>query len=268
MIRLFSVFVLASSVLVSEDRFIHFVNGVPVGEITLQRRGSQYTYVSQHFFRGGKQSIERFAPSASDDPVWASESLLKPHPVGCWEVEDEITRARGAACVVSQSGAIATGTLLGEAFTARYDRGALAELSLGASRFARREGPVVFSDPFAEGLPLTGRGSALAIAPPVKGARRSSPSLSGENEDCLAAATGYAKTHPEYEVVLGLLDDGARGWPHAWVRNRETGEELDPSRPPILEAASLYLALPKDQAARVYLDLWGKRRTLRRVSVP
>jgi hypothetical protein len=259
----FSALLVLAAVLVSEDRFIHFLGGVPVAEITLQRKGGQYTYVSQRFFRGGAGSIERFTPSGSDNPVWASESLLKAHPVGCWAVEDELTRERGEACVNLISGGKVKGTLLGKAFTARYVDGMLQELELGDSRFARREGPVKFSDPFAEGLDLPGQGTALEISPPIKGTRRAAPKPSGENPDCLAAANAWVEANPGYEVVLGLIDDGERGWPHAWVRHRQTGEEVDPSRP---DASALYLALPKDQAGRIYLDLWAKRRTLRRVS--
>ena len=93
------------------------------------------------------------------------------------------------------------------------------------------------------------------------------PKPSGENEDCLAAAHAWVKAHEEFEVVLGLIEDGGRGWPHAWVKHRTSGEELDPSRPQTADASPRYLALPTEQAARVYLDLLGKRRALLRVSV-
>lgn len=251
----------------AEHRFVHFLAGVPVGEIRLLRTGASYTYVSQHFFRRGVSAVERFSPSGSDDPVWASESLLKPHPIGCWAVEDEITRQRGEVCV-TQAGAMTKGTLLGQPFAARYTKGSLQELTVGDSRFTRQEGAVAFADPFAEGLMVVGRGDALALLPPITGARRAMPKRKGENEDCLAAAKAWVKEHRDFEVVLGLVDDGKRGWPHAWVRHRETGEEIDPSRPQIVDVTPRYLALPTDQAAAVYLDLLGKRRTLRRVPAP
>ena len=92
-----------------------------------------------------------------------------------------------------------------------------------------------------------------------------SPKPAGKNEDCLAAANAWVKEHPGFELVLGLIEDEGRGWPHAWVRNLQTQEELDPSRP---EAAARYLALPKKEAPRAYLDLLGKRRTLTRVAGP
>lgn len=265
--RLFVFIVLLGVPAAPEHRFIHFLGGVPVGEIRLKREGAQYTYVSQRFFRGGKSAVERFAPSGSDNPVWASESMLKPRAVGCWAVEDEITRQRGEACVI-KAGSTARGTLLGQPFTARYERGELQELEVGDSRFARPEGAIAFGDPFATGLALDGRGNAFELSPSVKGARRAMPKPSGENEDCLAAAHAFVGAHPDYEVVLGLIDDGARGWPHAWVKHRTNGEELDPSRPQRADASPRYLALPKDQAARVYLDLLAKRRTLRRVAAP
>lgn len=264
---LFALFVLLTAPVATEDRFVHFIGSVPVGEIRMSRKSNQYTYASQHFFRRGDSAIETFSPSGSDNPTWASESLLKPHAIGCWPVEDEISRQRGDACV-TQVGATTKGTLLGQPFTARYDRGALSELELGDSRFARREGEVTFGDPFAEGFPITGSGNALSLSPSIKGARRVTPKPSGENEDCLAAAHAWVKAQPDFEVVLGLLDDGKLGWPHAWVRHRTTAEELDPSRPQSADSAPRYLALPPDKAARVYLDLLAKRRTLKRVVAP
>jgi hypothetical protein len=252
-----------------DHRFVHFLAGVPIGEIRLTRKDGQYTYASQHFFRGGAHATERFSPSGSDHPLWASEALLAPLAFGCRDVEDEVTRKRGPLCVM-KSGATTKGTLFDQPFTARYQAGVLHELELGDSRFSRRaaEEGVRFADPFADGLPLTGKGNALALSPPLRGTRRATPVPSGENEDCLAAANAWVKAHPDYEVVLGLLDDGQRGWPHAWVKHRTRDEELDPSRPQTADAPPRYLALPREEAARVYLDLLGKRRTLRRVSAP
>ena len=267
MLPLVTFFLLFAAPTASDDRFVHFLGGVPVGEIRLIRTGPSYTYLSQHFFRGGQSATKRFSPPGEDPTVWASESLLAPHPVGCWPVEDELTRQRGEVCV-TQAGAITQGTLLGKPFTARYQGKALTELTVGESRFVRREGAVAYGDPFGEGLLLTGNGPALALTPAIKGARPARPKPSGENQDCLAAANGFVTEHPEYEVVLGVIDDGTRGWPHAWVIHRKTGQELDPSRPPRAGQPPRYLALPKDEAAGVYLDLLAKRRTLTRVGAP
>ncbi len=191
----------------SDDRFIHFLAGVPVGEIQLIREGNQYTYVSRHFFRAGAKAVERFSPSGRDNPVWASESLLKVSAEGCWNAQDELTLHRGQVCV-TQAGPTAKGTLLGQPFTARYHRGALQELEVGDSRFSRNAAPVAFADPFGEGVAVMGSGDALALNPPLKGARRARPTPTGGSEDCLGAANAYLKEHPEFELVLGLLDDG------------------------------------------------------------
>ena len=80
------------------------------------------------------------------------------------------------------------------------------------------------------------------------------------------AAHAWIAVHGRpWELVLGLIEDDGRGWPHAWVLNRATGEELDPSRPKSATGKPRYLALPADRAADVYLELLGKRRALMRV---
>lgn len=245
-------------------RFIHSLHGAPVAEIELRRTGQHYEYVSRHFFRRGATSVERLVPSSSDNPTWASEALTKPRKaLGCSPVEDERTRAKGELCL-TQAGEQAAGTLLGQPFLAWYEKNLLQRLELGDSTFVRSDQPVQFKDPFGSGFALTGQGAALALSPAVKGARQARPTPAGKNEDCAAAAHAYVTAHPDFEVVLGLVEDGGRGWPHAWVKHRSTAEELDPSRP----EASAYLALPKAQAARIYLDLLGKRRSLLRVVGP
>ncbi len=263
---LFAWVLLLAAPIQAEDRFVHFLGGVPVGEIRLIQNGAQYTYLSQHFFRSGLGAVERFVAPKSDT-LWASQSLLQARPAGCWAVEDEVTRQKGEACI-TQAGETAKGTLLGQPFIAHYQGGALQQLELGDSRFSRRVGPVVFADPFAEGLAITGNGNALDLVPSLEGARRATPTPGGENPDCLAAAHAWVKEHSGYEVVLGLIDDGRLGWPHAWVIDRARRDERDPSYPPHASPTTRYLALPKEQAAGIYLDLRAHRRTLRRVPAP
>lgn len=261
---LIALLLLAAAPSTSVHRFVHLLSGAPVGEVELRRTGDRYEYVTRRFFRRGGASEERFVPA--DAATWASESLIRPRPVGCWAVEDEITRQRGQACVVAVAGGRATGTLFGQPFTARYEKNTLQSLELGDSQFVHSDGYVPeYKDPFGEGFALTGSGEELALAPPIEGARRARPTPKGESEDCLAAANAWVKEHPGFELVLGLIEDEGRGWPHAWVRHRDTHEELDPSRP---RAAVRYLALPRSQAPRAYLDLLGKRRTLLRVAAP
>jgi hypothetical protein len=81
---------------------------------------------------------------------------------------------------------------------------------------------------------------------------------------CLAHARRFvaqakAAGH-DAELVLGLVVDGGRAYPHAWVR--AGGTELDPTlmRP---VTAGEYLAL--DDAGQRYLELLeGTRRVVRR----
>ena len=250
------------------SRFIHLIAGAPVGEVELQREGPRYTYLSRHFFRRGKTSQERFepAPAKGEAQVWASESLLTFHQPGCWQVEDEQTLEHGENCVDKPRKAstpVTSGTTMGRRFTARYASGRLQELVVGDSRFVRSDEAVEFSDPFGEGFAIEGDGPALGLRPPMRGTRMSAPVGVGSEEDCLVAARAYAKSNgAQWEVVLGLVEADGRGWPHAWVRHRSSGEERDPSR----QTGGAYLALPAERVASVYLELLGKRRALVRVA--
>ena len=245
-------------------RFVHRLAGAPVGEVELRLTGPRYVYLSRHFFRRGKSSEERFEPESSPGaPEWASLSLLTPRAAGCWPVVAELTLEHGEVCV-AQTGPKATGTLLGQPFTARYAHGALQQLTLGDSDFLRSDQPVEFKDPFSEGFEISSEGAVLALTPPLKGMRSATVTGAGREEDCFTAAKAWvAARGPRWELVLGLVEDEGRGWPHAWVKDSGTGEEVDPSRP---QRPSRYLALPSDRAAEVYLELLGKRRTLVRVA--
>ncbi len=256
-------FLLAAAPAPTVYRFVHFLDGSPVGQIELRRSGEKYEYISRRFFRRGKASEERFAPP--DQTTWASESLMKARPVGCYPVLDEITRKSGEVCVKEAKGkSMTTGTVLGATFTARYEKDLLQTLEVGDSTFVRSDAPVDFRDPFGDGFPIAGNAGDWTVTPPVEGARPASPTPDGEDIDCLGAAHAFVAKHPEWDVVLGLVEDGGRGWPHAWVQHRVTKEERDPSR----GLTARYLALPRAAAPRIYLDLLGKRRTLARVRGP
>ena len=180
-------------------RFIHRLAGAPGGEIELRWTGNRYTYLSRHYFRRGKSSEESFEAGRSDEPAWASLSLLAPHLAGCWPVAAEVTRERGEACV-TQAGAKVTGTLLRQPFTARYTRGQLEQLTFGNSDFARSDQPVEFSDPFGAGFELTSEGTTLGLAPPLKGTRPAAPEGAGTDADCVGAARAWISAHgPRWE---------------------------------------------------------------------
>lgn len=257
-------FLLAAAPAPTVYRFVHFLNGAPVGQVELRRDHGRYEYVSRRFFRRGAASEQRFAPT--DTPTWASESLLQARPVGCYPVVDELTRKEGEVCVTEARGREQTkGTVLGVPFTARYEKSLLQTLDVGDSRFVRSDAPVEFKDPFGDGFALPPGDGPWTVSPPVDGVRPAQPLPSGASDDCLAAARAFVAKNPDWDVVLGLVEDGGRGWPHAWVQHRGTGEERDPSRP---KGDTRYVALPQATAPRIYLDLLGKRRTLRRVAGP
>ena len=158
---------------------------------------------------------------------------------------------------------------LGKKFTARYRNGRLDRLEFAQSQFVRSDQPIDFKDPFGEGFPILGKGSALGLSPPLEGTHLSHPTaLQTPQEDCLRAAREFLADHGlNWELVLGLIEDDGRGWPHAWVRHRTTRQELDPSRSASAGEPPRYLALPADRAAQVYLELLGKQRALVRVAM-
>jgi hypothetical protein len=146
-----------------------------------------------------------------------------------------------------------------------------AELGIARfTRIDGRSLPVLGGDPFAEGFPIEGPGegalrlSGAGIRVFSDGSLRSSafsaaevraisrqvhhsfkerrPSPADLDPKALAEATAGScvaharrfveKTGGQSEVVLGLLADGGRAWPHAWVRIRvrDGGAlELDPT---------------------------------------
>jgi hypothetical protein len=78
---------------------------------------------------------------------------------------------------------------------------------------------------------------------------------------CLEAARALASRLPGAVVQLGVLIEGARAWPHAWVRRRD-GLHVDPTRPSDEAHAGVYVAFPDAAAGRWYLELASGARRL------
>jgi hypothetical protein len=97
----------------------------------------------------------------------------------------------------------------------------------------------------------------LALSPALAGARVVEVVPSGQPGEvgrarCLVLAREAAGRGPGRAVVLGLVIEGDRAFPHAWVRSG--GADEDPSRLPG-DRPGRYLELPPGSAGRVYLEL-------------
>ena len=287
-----------------QSRFWTSLDGVPIGTVGLSEErgaaGVRYRYESVHLFgRGAPVEARRRtfeATLAPDGGVHGRQPVSRwlwhrPAGIGCVEAFDELGGTAGVACAEELDGEVVRGTALGERYLARYDGEGLVSLELGRTRFTRAEGqprsPGI--QLLLDGVEVSGRAGALAWSPALGPARpelsRSKLTLAelrelarrigeGPRADwCLGAATAFVEEAGQGSaaVVYGVVADGGRAYPHAWVRvlPRE-GEalELDPAlgRP---VSPDTHLAIsagaPPGAAGAVYLELSsGRRRVIRR----
>ncbi len=257
-----------SAVLVA--RFIFELSGAPVGVVELHLDADTYSYRSTLAYRHREATREdRFSPAATPVPegLW----FLKRPALGCVDGVAEISHRKGTLCADSVDPREVKGTTFGNAFVARYDdAGSLIELTEGPSHFVRTSSPLHPGQPYASGFPITGKGAQLTLDPPLEGTRWPAQEPKGtrqtpaEDGTCLEAAQAFIdEAHADYRVVLGLVVDGGRAYPHAWARGKT--HEVDPSaaaqEAPRVNHA--YLELPKGQAGAVYVELLEGRRTLK-----
>ncbi|MFZ5471828.1 MAG: transglutaminase domain-containing protein [Myxococcota bacterium] len=226
--------------------------------------------------------------------------LWRRRPIGCSRVREELTRMEKEACVERSQGRASWGILGAQPFEARYDlQGLLERLVLGDAVFTRVAAPPGLSPPelFGKGFPVEGRGGRLALYPrvelspraplkpfPVEEARALAQQVRASFEvqapsyadfgsekgalvgSCLAHARRFVRLAKERgqeaEVLLGLVVDGGRAYPHAWVRlTDEAGRalELDPTWLEHVTPAT-HLALgPEGEAGTLFLELLAGR---------
>ena len=287
--------------------YLFTLEGLPAGQVTLERSadGKSFTYRSEHVFGRGPllRSVESHTllldetgrvagTTATPVSLW----LWTQREPSCLEVVDERTGRTGQACSNAVSREEQEGIALDESFHAVYRDGVLESLDLGPARFTRlSEAPQLdgAAGLWARGIPLPGGRGPLAFDPGLSLPKQpSAPSsrargwgvkllkdfgAAGKEELCLEASQRLLAWMEERGVrgvlVLGLLLDGGRAWPHAWVRADGPYEE-----PVDLDAAWGRLAEPPGyialqmvapgahglEAGQVYLDLVsGKRRLVR-----
>ncbi len=224
----------------------------------------------------------------------ASLWLWKGPSEGCVPGQDELGGKRGPLCAGARQGERQAGTVFGEAFEARFGAGGrLESLRLGDSAFTRvkEQDPVpLAADPFSAGFAVEGgpRG-ALTTSPPQRPskegwrtldpvwspdealalAQRAHQSLEGkEGVNCVdyarrLLALAEARPHSA-RWVRGVVVEGGRAYPHAWVEVglRPRGvQALDPtSLAPVTAQTHLELLDP----AHGYLELLAGRAMLSR----
>lgn len=278
-----------------------------VGRITLSLTpdDQRFTYVSEHVFApSAAKATRRFEfteqlglPTAAiPEALW----LWKAPALGCVLGMDERTKARGELCAERWTGHDLTGRLFRQRFTAHYEQGELASLVLPSGRFVRTrtrtpvEPPV---DPFASGLPVKGAVGRLALSPPwappesplpllvweLPAARLLAMQLRAEPQEgaeatCVTRAKRFVqRAHAaghDAVLVVGLVVDAGRAYPHAWVRVRDKEgslRDLEATLPgEVTPESHLVLAVSPDtesplKAGELYVSLYsGKQRVIRR----
>lgn len=267
------------------------LDDVPVGTVALKLEGAAYTYASTHFFgdsprapaqgsyRGaldGRRSVEGRVPVSLF--LWLRSSEQR-----CEDVFDEVTGKTGTACINDRLGDVDLGNALGNRYRATYREGVLWELELGEAKFVRGEGPPPPPpDVFALGIPVKGVEGKLAFTEELGPRRDYRPlrsTLWSRDRVEEAIAQARARLSPSDtaacvrlaeevlhrvgsgsgQIVYGVVLDGARVYPHAWLRIRGSDDRdwlFDPGLDVEVKPTT-HLELPTDEPGELYLRLWA-----------
>ena len=256
-------------------RLVQSVAGVPVGVVEVQVTRGRLVYRARHVFRDESRRFETsWAVDAqgrdADGLLSEVVALSARADAGCRDVREERTGKRERLCL----GADGEGTLDEVKLRAAWDaKGRLRAVDVldpaGAvvSRFEQSElEPVAGRDPFADGFPVTGAGPRVTIEPDAKARVVEVEGVTTRaTGSCLSAARAWVQAHAGDAVQLGVVIEGERAWPHAWVR-QQGGRFVDPSleRTAPALAARVYVAFPDAAAGTLYLELAaGSRQVMR-----
>lgn len=260
-------------------RFTFEWGGVPVGTVEFEGR----CYRSTHLFARGPARVR--TDCETQGVSW--RLLHRRTSPGCTAVREELTGREGRLCLTRRNAAVDEGTAFEQPFTARYrPDGTLEELVLGSSRFVRSGetpgAPAVA--PLADGFELSeDGGGALEVRPAAHALRwRELPAsvlaLADVERDLAKARAGLGdgeclvlarrlveRLGDSAEIVYGLVEEGGRVFPHAWVRvhTKDAGTvELDGAlRIPVRSRTHLALASTSDPggAGAIYVALFERR---------
>lgn len=242
-----------------DARFVLEVAELPVAELRVTSDGARYTYRATHFLEEGPAEANlTFTLAELPAPPEVLTLVTRPAP-GCRDVYEERRGVLEKLCVAGGTGTV-KGTLGVEPFVAHYDREArLLDIKVGSAqwRAATTSAQPPPESPFVRGVavPL----GALTFEPPIAGARWMKAEGIGDDAArarCLVLARRALEGHPERRLAVGLVIEGARAFPHAWVM--EGARALDPSVAPGDErlATRQYVEVPRAQSGRFYLQLF------------
>jgi hypothetical protein len=253
-----------------EERFLLTVDGVPLAVLQVSVRQSVYRYEATTFLDEGDEHLAR---SWTLDGLGEIDgrgpevlTLLGPPLPGCRQVLEERRGVDETLCVDERTATRATGRLDGVPFAASYERERLVALELPGARWARLEGSAPHGQPrqvFGRGFLVRRAPGPVRLEPALPGARLVTEPVTGTGgggslgrQRCLSLAKQAVAADPHLELVLGLVLEAGRAYPHAWVRDGHRHQD-----PSILAADTgtlgrrAYLELPRSVAGRAYLEL-------------
>lgn len=247
-----------------QARFVLEVGGLPVAELRVAVEGQRYVYEATHFLEEGPREHRTELTLSPKTPQPEVLALLRRPAVGCRDVLEERSGRLEALCVDEGVPARATGTIDGLAFEARYDdAGALARIKVGAATWvaASRPAQPPPESPFVRGLAVPA--GANRLNNPFPGARWLAHAPKGIGDEdrvgrarCLVLARETQARRPGSRVSVGLVIEGTRAYPHAWLT--EGNAALDPSvlpGDPVLSTRR-YLEVPAEHSGAFYLQLF------------
>jgi len=253
-----------------EERFLLTVDGVPLAVLQVSVRRGVYRYEATTFL---DEADEHLARAWTLDRLGEIDgrppevlTLLGPPQPGCRQVLEERRGVDETLCVDERTGHRATGRLDGVPFTASYERERLVALELPGARWSRLEGEAPHGRPrqvFGRGFLVRRSPGPVRLEPAVPGARLVPEPVTGTGERgssgrqrCLTLAKRAVAADAHLELVLGLVLEAGRAYPHAWVRDGQRHQD-----PSVLATDTetlgrrVYLELPRSVAGRAYLEL-------------
>lgn len=247
-----------------QGRFLLEVSGLPVAELRVSVRGQRYVYEATHFLEEGPREHRTELTLTPTTPMPEVLALLRRPAPGCRDVLEERSGRTEELCVTAGASTKVSGTLDGTAFEADYElTGALARISVGAAHWVAvtRPSRPPLESPFVRGVAVpTG---ATKLSPPFPGARWLAHAPEGIGAEdrvgrarCLVLAREAQARRPGARLSVGLVVEGDRAYPHAWLTEGEAA--TDPSvlpGDPVLSSRR-YLEVPAAQSGTFFLQLF------------